>query len=187
MSNDKKKGAMVKNDAADLTIEPMAAPPEGFERSVRGAGFVGYARAAEGDLIYGVLRGPAPEAVLEKSMSKYGVAIVELLHDCIVSATASQLEGREMDRWTPGPKNRNGQDTFLSKARVGELVAVSIREGIKDEMMMPEGTRVWLKVGKQRPIPGSTNTMYDYEKYTQAPAGGSSKAQKPMANAVPFD
>jgi hypothetical protein len=190
MANDKKSGtAMVKNDPADLTINAPMSAPEGYERSVRGSGFVGYWRAQTGDVLSCILRGPAPEAVIEKSQSKHGVALVELVHEAIVSSSKRQLEGKDMSRWVPGPLNRKGEETMLTKCVPGEIICVSIREGIKEEMMLADGTKVWLKVGKIRPIPGSDNTMYDYEKYVQGAGGGKGGGgnARSGSNPIPFD
>lgn len=186
---EKKNDKLAKSGPADLTIDVPVAAPEGYEKSVRGGSFVGYWRAAEGDVIDCILRGPAPDRVQEKSQSQYGVALVELNCDVIATASAKQLEGRDMSRWQPGPKNRKGEDTFLTKATKGEIICVSIREGIKDEMMLPEGTCVWLRVGKQRAIPGTDRMMYDYEKYVKSPKGASPTGSNSRAqqNAVPFD
>jgi len=180
----KKSGGIQKSGgAADLVIDAPQQAPEGYERSVRGTGFIGYWRGEPGDVLSAILRGPAPEKVQEKSKSKHGVALVELLHECIVTQGAAQLAGQDMARWIPGPDNQNGGAVFLTKAKAGEVVCVSIREGIKDEMMLAEGTKVWLKVGKKRMIPGTDHAMYDYEKYT----GAEKKSGNKGGDSLPFD
>lgn len=179
--------ALQKTDASTdlLTINTPQEAPEGFEKSTRSGQFVGYFRGKTGDVLMGILRGAAPEAVIAKSKSPNGVALVELTGQCVVSMNGKALEesGQEMKGWVPDGTNTNNDPMFSRVAQPGDLVAVSVREGIKDEMALAEGTEIWIKVGKSRQIKSSGHTMYDYDKFTK----GAKVAAKTEGEHIPFD
>ncbi len=165
------KGAIEKQ--ADFQLDVPAAPPAGMERVTDGAEFAGYWRQAKGDIIDGVLRGPAPDKVIEASKSPEGVCIVELLHDCVVTNSKKsfdQMSDSQKKLWSKGQPDKEGKDTFVRKAVAGELVFVSIRHKAKGTFTKPDGTKIWVKVGEVQNL-ANGNTMYTYECYATPPAG----------------
>lgn len=194
MANDNKssKGAAItKTD--NLGIVVSQAPPAGMERVVAGAELAGYWRQITGDVLHGILRGPAPEAVVQASKGKWGVCVVELLEDCAVENNQKGYDNLATDAqkklWSKLPLEQGKEQRYLRKAVKGELVMVSIREKAKDILTMPDGRRVWLKVGASRTLP-SGNTMFDYECYAvhEAPVKQSSAQAERSANGIPaFD
>ena len=180
-----KAGSKAISKADDLGITVSQAPPAGMERVVAGAELAGYWRQASGDVLSGILRGPAPDAVIEASKSKYSVCVVELLEDCAVTNNQKGFENLATDAQRKLWK-KTGEGQYVRKAVKGELVMVSIREKAKDILTMPEGRTVWLKVGASRTLP-SGNTMFDYECYATPIAKASGAQGERQASNVPFD
>jgi len=188
--NKSSKGAIQKAGGMDFGITTSGAPPAGMERVVAGAELAGYWQAMTGAELHGILRGMAPDAVIENSKGKHGVVVVQLLKPCVVTCGQKQFDqlgeaGQKL--WTKIADNKDGKPQYGRRAEAGELVMVSVAEKAKDTLLLPEGETVWLKVGDKVRLPNG-NDMYKYECYKEPAKAGSTAAQAERAGAhVPFD
>ncbi len=173
----------------DFGITVSTAPPAGMERVVAGAELAGYWRARTGDLLHGVLRGMAPDAVIENSKGKWGVVVVQLIEPCVITCGQKQYDqlGESGQKgWTKIADNKDGKPQYGRRAEANELVMVSVAEKAKDTLLLPEGRAVWCKVGEKIRLPNG-NDMYKYECYAVADKPGAGTALQAEGARVPFD
>jgi hypothetical protein len=148
-------------------VKMSEAPPTNYKRADTGA--EGFFRGEKGDVLHGVLIGPAHEGLAGDQYLAGGVPNplypkVVVMH--LLSDTIGTMKENEDD------KSKSAKEF-----KAGQLLYVNVYFRAREQLTMPSGTAIWMKVTESKKIDGGkTLKVLDISFDTPAAAGSSEPA-----------